>query len=181
MVEHLKPIVELSKEEIRVCADLGVNRWLTKYGSVDRTNYTDKTKLEPEVAANIRSIVAEYAVSKFYGLPQVLPFYPNNEHGYRKDIPDVLPNIEVRTVRTANAIPLFEKDNRPGLFIVGTKVLDTDYYSRVEIWGAIKVESAYRQEWFSKLEGFWRIPKDAFILRKQIPDMGSGVSGHQKQ
>ena len=32
-------IVELSKEEVRVCTMLATERWLMKFGSVDRPNY----------------------------------------------------------------------------------------------------------------------------------------------
>jgi len=157
-------IVKLSKEEVRYCADMALNRWLMKWGSQDKPNYAGQNKqaLEPEIAANVRSIVAEYAVSKYYKRPHVIPFYPNEEHYFRKEIPDVLPNIEVRTVRTRDAIPVFEKDKRDKLVIVGTQVLDSDYYSEVEIWGWIKVEDAMVPEYFDTSSNYWRVPKTAF-------------------
>lgn len=165
-MDEQKPIVTLDRQEVRLCADLALNRWLMKWDSTDRQNYTDKNKLEPEIVANIRTIVAEYAVAKFYRLPQVLPFYPNEEHSYRYAFPDVLPNFEVRTVRTYDAVPLFTKDNRAGLVIIGTKVLDDNFYRKVEIWGGIQVQDAYKSEWLSQKEGFWRIPKNAFKINK---------------
>lgn len=157
-------LVSLTKEEVRLCADMALNRWMMKWGSTDRPNYDgeNKKKLEPEISANVRAIVAEYAVAKFYKLPHVVPFYPNNEHYFRKDIPDVLNNIEVRTVRTRDAIPVWKKDNRPHLMIVGTHVVDRDYYSEVDIYGWISAEECFKKEWYWAPEDSYRVPKEAF-------------------
>lgn len=157
-------IIHLSKEEVRLCADMALNRWMMKWGSTDRPNYAgeNKAKLEPEISANVRAIVAEYAVAKHYKLPHVVPFYPNNEHYFRKEIPDVLNNIEVRTIRTRDAIPVWAKDKRPGLIIVGTFVTDRDYYSEVDVFGWIKSEDCYKDEYYYAPEDSWRIPKEAF-------------------
>ena len=157
-------IINLSKEEVRLCADMALNRWMMKWGSTDRPNYDgeNKKKLEPEIAANVRAIVAEYAVAKHYKLPHVVPFYPNNEHYFRKEIPDVLNNIEVRTVRTRDAIPVWKKDNRPHLMIVGTHVIDKDYYSEVDVYGWIAAEECFKKEWYWAPEDSYRVPKEAF-------------------
>ena len=157
-------IVSLSKEEVRACADIALNRWMMKWGSIDRPNYANenKRKLESEVTANIRTIVAEYAVSKLYKLPMVFPFYPNSEHAFRKNFPDVLPCLEVKTVRTRKNIPVFPKDIREDVVIIGSKVLDDDYYSDVEVYGWIMAEECVRPEWKDPDENSWRIPPEAF-------------------
>ena len=158
-------IVKLSKEEVRACADIALNRWMMKFGSVDRPNYAgdNKRKLEPEIAANVRTIVAEYAVAKLYKLPMTFPFYPNEEHPYRKDIADVGESIEVKTVRTRDAIPVFPKDIRAGWILVGAKVLDNDYYSEVEVYGWITMQEILKHdEWKYTPEGSWRVPLNAF-------------------
>lgn len=158
-------IVKLSKEEVRACADIALNRWMMKWGSIDRPNYSgeNKYKLEPEIASNVRTIVAEYAVSKLYKLPMVFPFYPNEEHSFRQHYPDVLPCMEVKTVRTRNKIPVFPKDIREDSLIVGAKVLDGDYYSTVEVYGWLPADECVRPEWKDPDENSWRIPLDAFL------------------
>jgi hypothetical protein len=160
----MSKIVKLSKEEVRACADIALNRWMMKWGSVDRPNYAgdNKVKLEPEIAANVRSIVAEYAVAKLYKQAFTFPFYPNEEHPFRKDIADVGTNIEVKSVRTRDQIPVFPKDIRDGFILVGARVLDRDYYSEVEVFGWIKMEDVQRDEWLYAPEGSWRIPLDQF-------------------
>ena len=156
-------IVNLSKDEVRACADIALNRWLMKWDSIDRPNYAgeNKAKLEPEIAANVRSIVAEYAVAKLYKKPLIFPFYPNEEHPFRKDIADVGVNIEVKSIRTKDEIPVFPKDIRPGFLLVGARVLDRDYYSEVEVFGWLPME-AMRDEWKYAPEGSWRVPLDQF-------------------
>jgi hypothetical protein len=157
-------IVKLSKEEVRACADAALNRWMMKWGSTDRENYQDKSKLEPEIAANVRTIVAEYAVAKLYKKSFTFPFYPNEEHGYRKDIAEVGTNIEVKSIRTKDEIPVFPKDIRKGWKLVGVRVLDRDYYSEVEVYGWLPMEEiANHDEWKYAPEGSWRIPLDQFI------------------
>ena len=160
----MSKIVKLSKEEVRACADVALNRWMMKFGSVDRPNYAgdNKLKLEPEIAANVRSIVAEYAVAKLYKQSFTFPFYPNEEHPFRQDIADVGTNIEVKSIRTRDEIPVFPKDIRPGWLLVGARVLDRDYYSEVEVFGWIRMEDVQRDEWLYAPEGSWRIPLNQF-------------------
>ena len=158
-------IVNLSKEEVRACADVALNRWMMKFGSEDRPNYAgdNKRNLEPEIAANVRTIVAEYAVAKLYKKAFTFPFYPNEEHPFRKDIAEVGTNIEVKSIRTKDEIPVFPKDIRPGWLLVGARVLDRDYYSQVEIFGWLKMEDIPpHDEWLYVPEGSWRIPLDQF-------------------
>jgi len=127
---------------------------MMKWGSVDRDNYAGDNKkfLEPEIAANVRTIVAEYSVAKLYKQPLVFPFYPNSEHPY----------IEVKSVRTRDAIPVFPKDVEKSGILVGVRVLDRDYYSEVEVYGWLPVEECNKPEWFYEPERSWRVPLDAF-------------------
>ena len=157
-------IVNLSVEEVRTCALIGVQRWLTKFGSIDRPNYAGPNKrfLEPEIAANTRTIVAEYAVAKLYKKPVTLAWYPNDEHAFRSQFADVEPCYEIKSVRTKDAIPVFPKDIRPGVVLVGVKVLDSDYYSQVEIYGWRLASECQKAEWHYKPENSWRVPLDEF-------------------
>jgi hypothetical protein len=152
-------IVNLSKDEVRVCATLAVERWLTKFGSVDRPNYADGKKagrLEPEINANIRANVAEWAVAKAYNLQWSVPWYPNELHPLRKNIPDVGLNLEVRTVRTQDSIPFWDKD--AGKTIVGVKVIDEEYYSQVQIYGSFVADDFMLPEYYQGMIKGWRVP-----------------------
>lgn len=153
-------IVKLSQSEVRVCTTLGVERWLTKFGSEDRPNYAEgkrNGRLEPELMANIRANVSEWAVAKQYNLSWNVPWYPNELHGRRKDIPDV-GNFEVRTVRTQNAIPFWQKDT--GRIVFGTKILDEEYFSEVEVYGWFEADKFMNNEFFDPTISGWRVPID---------------------
>lgn len=151
-------IVNLTKDEVRVCTLMGVERWLVKFGSTDRPNYAAGKrlgKLEPEINANIRANVAEWAVARTYNMQWSVPWYPNEYHKQRKDIPDV-GNVEVRTVRTRDSIPFWKKD--AGRTIFGVKVLDEEYYSVVEIYGSFLADDYMTDEYFQPDIQGWRVP-----------------------
>jgi hypothetical protein len=156
-------IVNLSQEEVRVCTLLAVERWLTKFGSRDRPNYAQGKvdgKLEPEINANIRANVCEWAVAKQYNLAWNTPWYPNGLHTKRHSLSDVGNNVEVRSVRTQTSIPFWNKDK--GRIIVGAKCLDTEYYSSVEIYGYIKPEKYMTDEYCDNYINGWRVPLTEF-------------------
>ena len=160
----MSTIVKLTKDEVRVCTLLAVERWLTKFGSTDRPNYLKgraEGKLEHELNANIRANIAEWAVAKHYNINWNVPWYPNELHGARSSIPDAGTKVEVRTVRTQGGIPVWTKD--AGRTIVGTKVLDTDYFSKVEVFGFYEADKAYKDEWKDDDISGWRIPIGEFI------------------
>jgi hypothetical protein len=156
-------IVKLDQSEVRVCTLLAVERWLTKFGSVDRPNYAAGKKfgkLEPEINANIRANVAEWAVAKEYNLSWSVPWYPNELHTKRKNIPDV-GDFEIRTIRTQNAIPFWKKD--AGRTIFGVKVLDEEYFSIVEIYGSFKADDYMIDEFADASIGGWRVPIELIV------------------
>ncbi len=62
-------IVNLSKDEVRVCTLLAVERWLTKFGSKDKPNYAQGKidgKLEPEINEGLRETIQKL-IKKSYG------------------------------------------------------------------------------------------------------------------
>jgi hypothetical protein len=167
-------IVELSRDEVRICAQLGMERWLAKFGSTDRPNYAlgkANGTLERELQANVRANVAEYAVAKLYRMPWTVPWYPNEEHPYRMDHPDVGTNVEVRCIRTRDAIPVWKKDVNKGAVIVGAYVEDQEYFSSVKVFGYLPVEECQKDEWWTPYENSWRVPTSEFI--DEIPSYSS--------
>ena len=152
-------IIKLSQEEVRVCTLLAVERWFAKYGSIDKPNYAKGKKegrLTHELLANIQANVCEWAVAKVYNISWTVPFYPNELHPRRKDIPDVGVNGEVRSVRTYDSIPFWNKDK--GKLIYGCKVLDDDYYSEIEIYGCFYPDEYFTDEYHDKENDTYRFP-----------------------
>lgn len=155
-------IMELTQSEVRVCASLALERWLTKTGSTDRPNYArgkSEGRLEHDLNAGIRANVCEWAVAKHWGFAWNVPWYPNSEHPKRSDLADVGINGEVRSVRTFNSIPYWPKDE--GRVIIGCKVLDDNYFSVVEIYGVF--EPLFEPE-YADGKGGYRMPIERLKL-----------------
>lgn len=156
-------IVQLSQEEVRVCTMLATERWITKFGSTDKPNYAQGKadgKLEHELLSNIRANVCEWAVARQYNVSWNVPWYPNKYHGLRKEIADVSTNFEVRSVRTQDSIPFWEKDKDN--YIFGAKVIDTEYYSEVEVFGYIVSKHYMEDKWYDSYISGWRVPISEF-------------------
>jgi len=156
-------IVKLSQAEVRVCTMLATERWLTKFGSVDKPNYAAGKiagRLEHELLANIRANVSEWASARLLDQTWSVPWYPNEFHPTRKDLSDVGATTEVRTVRTQNAIPFWNKDLHKVL--VGTKILDEEYYTQVEVYGFINPREYALPMYRDDSIGGWRVPVTHF-------------------
>ena len=158
-------IIELSKDEVRICTQLAVERWLAKWDSTDKPNYADgkaNGKLEHEVLANIRANVCEWAAAKYYNVSWNVPFYPNDLHPLRKHLPDIGAACEVRSVRTSNSIPFWTKDLYK--LIIGTKCLDMDNFTQVYIFGHIEPQKFMMDEFFDESINGWRVPLELFDI-----------------
>ena len=156
-------IVSLSQEEVRLCTMLATERWFTKFGSVDKPNYAQGKadgKLEHELLSNIRANICEWAVAKQYNVSWNVPWYPNHLHPQRKHLADVHTNFEVRSIRTQDSIPFWDKDKDN--YVFGAKVLDTEYYSQVEVYGYIKAQDYMNDTWYDSYIKGWRVPVAEF-------------------
>lgn len=151
-------VVTLTKDEVRLCTLLAVERWLMKHGSLDRPNYAKgkaNGSLEHDLLADIRTIVAEHAVAKALDMQHTVPWYLNELHPWRKEHGDV-GHLEVRTVRTQDAIPVWLKDSEK--VIVGVKVLDLNFFTQVAVYGWFKAELFFQDEFFDDYSNCWRVP-----------------------
>jgi hypothetical protein len=163
-------IIDLTKDEVRVATQLAIERWLAKWDSVDRPNYAEgkaNGKLEHEVLANIRANVCEWAAAKFYNLAWNVPWYPNELHNKRFQLSDIGEGVEVRSVRTRNSVPFWQKDW--GKTIVATKCMDEEKFSQVFVFGHVEASHfAIDDLWDESISG-WRIPLELFELDEPTP------------
>jgi hypothetical protein len=158
-------IISITKDEVDYISTLALKRWLIKFGSVDKPNYAkgkEEGKLEHELLANIRANVCEWAVAKYYNLSWNTPVYPNELHAKRANLPDIGVNGEVRSVRTQDSIPFWEKDYDKIIF--GAKLLDSEYYSKVEVYGKIRPKDYASAEYYDSYIDGWRVPIEEFEL-----------------
>jgi hypothetical protein len=166
-------IVRIPQRELEVCYDLAKHRWLEKRGGTNRPNYQaglENGKLEHELLATIRTMVAEVAVAYVTDRKWSVPVYSKRFHKERGKFSDVGDNIEVRTVRTKDHVPIWEKD--AGKVIFACKVLDPDFFSEVEVYGYIPADVAMQHtEYFDpdpEMNG-WRYPLTALSAIEPFP------------
>lgn len=156
-------IIKLTSKEVRMCTLPAIERWMEKKGSIDKPNYAKGKAngvLEHELLANVRANICEWAVAKYYNLPWNYPLYPNDIHKDRKDLPDVGINGEVRSIRTQTSIPFWSKDINKHIY--GAKVLDTEYFSEVEVYGSINPKEFMKDQYRDESIDGWRVPVDQF-------------------
>ena len=156
-------IVEVTKEEVGTLSRYAIDRWLMKWGSQDRPNYSVGKKdgvLEHEVLASIRTIIAEWVVAKQYNLTMNVPWYPNDLHAKRGGLADVGQAIEVRTTRTQDWISVWEKDENK--YIFGVRCLDPEHFTQFEILGYIHFDEVISHpEWWIPRHTAWGVPLHA--------------------
>ena len=132
-------IVQLSRDEVRLCSMLAIERWLeTRGNDMDEAYQVGKTNnwTQHQMLAEVRTVCAEWAVAKHYQWSWTVPWWPKDEHKNRKHLPDVGERGEVRTVVSATAISYTRNDT--GKLIIGCKVIDEAYFSIVEIYGTFE-------------------------------------------
>ena len=152
-------IIRLSKDEVANCLAQAEQRFLMKWGSVDRLNYADgkaKGLLEHDLLNSLRSMVGEWAVAKYFNLTWNCSCYPNALHSARKLMPDVGVDGEVRTIRTQTGIPFWSKDE--GKTIYGARVLDEVYFSEVELFEPFYADDFMLDEFYDPAIEGWRVP-----------------------
>lgn len=158
-------IINLSSKEVRMCTLPAIERWMEKKNSIDKPNYAQgklNGSLQHELLANISANVCEWAVAKHYNLSWNYPLYPNEIHKDRAALPDVGIDGEVRSIRTKSDIPFWSKDINKTIY--GAKVLDSEYFSEIEIYGFINPKDFMTKEYRDETINGWRVPTSKFIL-----------------
>lgn len=160
-------ILNMLKDEIDEAIRVGTTRYRRKVDSVDKPNYAkgkEDGSLEHDLNAAIRSALAECAVAlvteQVWGASYT---YSNRFHEHRWHLADVGQKTEVRTIRTSNAIPIWEKDK--GKTIVGCEVIDPERFTKVKIFGYVIAEDAMQPQYFDpdpRMNG-WRYPIDLLL------------------
>ena len=158
-------IVQLSTAEVQMCALVAVQRWAMKFDSEDRPNYAQGKaagKLEHDLLADVRSLVAEWACAKHYNVTWNFPLWPNELHPARKKLPDIGFSGEVRTIRTSSGIPFWEKDRDK--MICGARIVDERTFREVEIFKRFSAELYFLDEYADPSINGWRMPIEHLTL-----------------
>jgi len=154
-------IVTITPDEVRRCAYLGVERWMTKKNSTDKESYAEGKKrglLEHDLVSDTRANVCEWAVAKAFGLSWGGGFtYSDGSHTSRRFVPDVGDNknpVEVRSRRKQQEFAFWPYElQKSGVMVFAEVVTDSpnhETFEEVRLLGWAFPEECANQELWDK-------------------------------
>jgi hypothetical protein len=132
----MNPIIELHPWEYERAFAVGIGRFTANWG-VDDASYYDRSRMQEDRLAQPAAAICELAVAKYTGKYWHGGVWCRGDHSKYKHLADVGDDIEVRRVRTGNAVKVRKKD--AGKIVWGARVVD-DEYRTVEILGYIAAD-----------------------------------------
>lgn len=154
--------VTLTPWEYKHCVDVATTRMSVSIGKLGHNDYgvVDQGDFNERLLIDIRGTCGELAVAKLfnkYWAPSVNTFHT---------VPDIEPNIEVRTSEHPNA-SLIVRDNDPDdrwyVLVVGVPPV-------MDVRGFIRGSEAKRDEWMRDPGGrrpSWFVPQSALKQKKE--------------
>lgn len=130
------PIVELRPWEYEAAFQVGIARFVANWGKADAAHY-DRGAMEEDRKAQAAAAICELAVARHTNQYWHAHVWHHSEHWKYRHLPDVGDNIEVRRVRTSNAVAVRRTD--AGKVVWAARVADQEYRS-VEILGFVEAD-----------------------------------------
>jgi hypothetical protein len=130
------PVVHIMPWEYERCFAVGAGRFTANWGVPDAPHY-ERTAMEEDRNAQVAAAICELAVAKYVNQYWHAGVWHRTDHGKYKSIADVGSNIEVRRVRTRDAVAVRKKDS--GKVVWGAKVADPEYRT-VELLGYVSAD-----------------------------------------
>lgn len=160
----MNPIITILPWEYERCFAVGIGRFTANWGTPDAPYY-DRSRMEEDRNAQAAAAVCELAVAKYTNQYWHGGVWHRSEHVNYRSLPDVGENIEVRRVRTGNAVKVRRKD--AGKVVWAARVADDEYRS-VELLGFIEADEVIKS-----LEGTYSNDKYVEIELLERPWIGS--------
>ena len=133
----MNPIIHLAPWEYERCFVVGAGRFTANWETADAPYY-NRDLMEEDRNAQPAAAICELAVAKYTNQYWHGGVWHRTEHGKYKSLADVGTAIEVRRVRTANAVKVRSKDK--GKIVWAARLLDAEYRS-VELLGFISADA----------------------------------------
>lgn len=134
----MNPKITLTAWEYERGFAVGIGRFTANWGKADAAHY-DKSRMEEDRSAQPAAALCEIAVAKYAGEYWHGHVWHATDHAKHRSLADVGPNIEVRRVRTRNAVAVRRTD--AGKVLWAARMTDAEYRT-VEILGCIDADEA---------------------------------------
>jgi hypothetical protein len=134
-------IVTLEAWEYEHAYQVGIRRFTENWTKKD-ASYYDKSKMEEDRNAQPAAAICELAVAKHVNQYWSGHVWTKESHNLHKGKADVGTNIEVKRVRTKNAVAVRQKQVGKGLFLFAARAIEPEF-RQVEILGWIDYDTAW--------------------------------------
>lgn len=135
--DAMNPVITLTPWEYERAFSVGIGRFTANWGTADAPYY-DRSRMEEDRSAQPAAALCELAVAKYTNQYWHAGVWHKTDHSKYKSLADVGGNIEVRRVRTANAVKVRSKDR--GKIVWAARTVDPEYRS-VELLGFISADA----------------------------------------
>jgi len=127
--------------EYEWASNVGVRRFTANWEKQDAKHY-DPSRMESNKTAQFAAALCELAVAKHINQYWSGSFWTADNHDQQKHKADVGRNIEVRRVRTKNAVAVRKKQVGLGLILFAAKAIEPEF-KEVEILGYLDYDKAW--------------------------------------
>lgn len=133
-------IIHLQPWEYEYASHIGIRRFTANWNKQDAKHYENKKRQEDNRTAQVASAIGELAVAKALNQYWHATIWAGQDHQEYKLLPDVGKNIEVRRVRTQDAVCIRKKDTDRGLIVVAVKPIEKEFVrlKSLDIFGQTK-------------------------------------------
>jgi hypothetical protein len=132
------PIIDLRSWEYERGFAVGIARFTANWGNQDARHY-DRSRMEEDRSAQAAAALCEIAVARYTNSYWHGHVWHRTDHWKNRNAADVGDRIEVRRVRTKNAVAVRRSDS--GKEVWAAKIVEPEY-RQIEILGFIDAEDA---------------------------------------
>jgi hypothetical protein len=138
-------IITLDPWEYEWATLVGVRRFTANWNKQDAKHY-DPTRMEDNRTAQVAGAVCELAVAKATNKYWAGTAWAGADHDKEKHRADVGTNIEVKRVRTKNAVAVRQKQVGKGLFLFAARAIEPEF-RKTERMSAIRGDYGTADSW----------------------------------
>jgi hypothetical protein len=130
------PIIELQTWEYERGFAVGIGRFTANWGTKDAKHY-DRSRMEEDRNAQAAAAMCEIAVARYTDRYWHGHVWHRTDHAKHRAAADVGNNIEVRRVRTRNAVAVRRTD--AGREVWAARTADPEY-TKIELLGKVRAD-----------------------------------------
>lgn len=134
-------IVDLRPWEYEHAANVGIRRYVERWESSNAAHY-DSARMEDERTAQVAAACCELAVARYVNQYWHGHVWKAEDHHRYKWMADVGHSIEVRRVRTRNAVAVRRHQLGQNLWLWAAKAIEPEF-RQVEIVGSLPYDKAW--------------------------------------